>query len=44
MIDSEYGFHNENDYSETDREMLAVICIRWETAVEEKADGSAANI
>lgn len=21
MIDSEYGFYNENDYSESDREM-----------------------
>ena len=36
MIDSEYGFHNENDYSESDREMKdeKTVCTRkwrrWE--------------
>ena len=40
MISAEYGFHNENDYSESDMEMKIVICIRWETAI----DGNAANI
>ena len=30
MIGAEYGFHNENDYSESDNEMKdeAVICHR----------------
>ena len=27
MIASEYGFYNENDYSESDREMIVVICL-----------------
>ena len=27
MIASECGFHNENDYSESDREMRQVICL-----------------
>ena len=44
MIGSEYDFHNENDYSESDRQMLVVICIRWETVVDEKADENVANI
>ena len=39
MICSEYGFHNENDYSESDREMKDE-----KTVVDEKADGKAAYI
>ena len=30
MIGSEYGFHNENDYSESDREMKIVICLYYD--------------
>lgn len=30
MIGSEYGFHNENDYSESDMEMKLVICLYYE--------------
>ena len=39
MIGSEYGFYNENDYSESDREMKDE-----KTVVYEKADENAANI
>ena len=39
MIDSEYDFHNENDYNESDREMKDE-----KTVADEKADENAANI
>ena len=39
MISAEYGFHNENDYSESDREMKDE-----KTAVDEKTDENVANI
>ena len=39
MIGAECDFHNENDYSESDREMKDE-----KTVVYEKADGKAANI
>ena len=44
MIGMEFDFHNENDYSESDRKMLVANCIRWETAVYEKADKKVTNI
>ena len=33
MIGSEYGFHNENDYSESDREMKDEKTVVYENAV-----------
>ena len=39
MISAEYGFHNENDYSESDREMKDE-----KTAVDEKTDENVVNI
>ena len=38
MIGAEYGFHNENDYSESDREMKDE-----KTDVDEKADENVVN-
>ena len=38
MISAEYGFHNENDYSESDREMKDE-----KTDVDEKADENVVN-
>ena len=38
MIGLEYGFHNENDYSESDREMKDE-----KTDVDEKADENVVN-
>ena len=39
MIGTEYGFYNENDYSESDMDMKDE-----KTDVDEKADENAANI
>ena len=39
MISAEYGFHNENDYSESDREMKDE-----KTTVDETTDENVANI
>ena len=33
MIDAEFDFHNENDYSEFDRDMKDGKLSIWETAV-----------
>ena len=38
MIGAEYGFYNENDYSESDREMKDE-----KTDVDEKADENVVN-
>ena len=38
MIGAEYGFHKENDYSESDREMKDE-----KTDVDEKADENVVN-
>ena len=44
MIGAEYGFHNENDYSESNRDVPASNLSVRESDGDEKADENAANI